>query len=64
MPFSPCENDLKLSDSTRNIDLIMVVTSTYLKEPVERFDLDNKPVTIYQTNGQELCGKLDITLER
>jgi 5'-nucleotidase len=60
------ENDLKLADSTRNIDLIIGGHShTYLKEPVERFDLDNKPVTIYQTNGRgAYVGKLDITLEK
>lgn len=60
------EADLKLAESTRQIDLIIGGHShTYLKEPVERINLDNKPVSIYQTNGRgAYVGRLDLTLEQ
>ena len=38
---------------------------TYLQEPTERLNLDNKPVTIYQTNGRgAYVGRMDLTLEQ
>ena len=58
--------DLDLAESSRHIDLIIGGHShTYLKEPTERLNLDNKPVTIYQTNGRgAYAGRLDLTLEQ
>lgn len=58
--------DLRLAESSRNIDLIIGGHShTYLQEPVERMNRDNKPVLIYQTSGRgATVGRMDITMER
>ncbi|MFA6795786.1 MAG: bifunctional metallophosphatase/5'-nucleotidase, partial [Proteiniphilum sp.] len=60
------EKDLNLAESSRHIDLIIGGHShTYLQEPTERLNLDNKPVTIYQTNGRgAYVGRMDLTLEQ
>lgn len=57
--------DLRLAESSRNIDLIIGGHShTYLQEPVERMNRDNKPVLIYQTSGRgATVGRMDITME-
>ncbi|MDD4778391.1 MAG: metallophosphatase [Fermentimonas sp.] len=59
-------NDLNLAESTRGIDLIIGGHShTYLKEPAVRKNIDNKDVSIYQTNGRGVfVGRLDIELEK
>ncbi len=58
--------DLQLAESSRNIDLIIGGHShTYLSEPVERSNRDNKPVMIYQTNGRGVyVGRMDVILEK
>ena len=58
--------DLRLAESSRHIDLIIGGHShTYLQEPVERMNRDNKPVLIYQTSGRgATVGRMDITMER
>ena len=58
--------DLNLAESTRGIDLIVGGHShTYMKEPAIRKNLDNKEVTIFQTNGRgEYVGRLDIELKK
>lgn len=60
------EKDLNLAESSRHINLIIGGHShTYLQEPTERLNLDNKPVTIYQTNGRgAYVGRMDLTLEQ
>ena len=60
------EADLKLAESSRNIDLIIGGHShTYMEVPVERSNRDNKPVMIYQTNGRGVyVGRIDVTLEK
>ena len=57
--------DLRLAESSRNIDLIIGGHShTYLQEPVERMNRENKPVLIYQTSGRgATVGRMDITME-
>lgn len=59
-------NDLKLAESTRNIDLILGGHShTYLKEPKVRKNADNKDVLIYQTSGRGVfVGKIDVEFEK
>lgn len=58
--------DLNLAESTRGIDLIVGGHShTYMKEPAIRKNLDNKEVTIFQTNGRGVyVGRLDIELKK
>lgn len=58
--------DLNLAESTRGIDLIVGGHShTYMKEPATRKNLDNKEVTIFQTNGRGVyVGRLDIELKK
>lgn len=58
--------DLKLAESSRNIDLIIGGHShTYMDKPAERLNKDNKPVLIYQTNGRgAYTGRIDVTLEK
>lgn len=58
--------DLTLAESSRHIDLIIGGHShTYLQEPVERLNRDNKPVLIYQTSGRgAYVGRMDVTLEK
>jgi 5'-nucleotidase len=58
--------DLRLAESSRNIDLILGGHShTYLPEPVERRNRDNRPVMIFQTNGRGVyVGKIDVTLKK
>lgn len=60
------QQDLKLAEKTRNIDLIIGGHShTYMKEPEVRKNLDNKEVMIYQTNGRGVyVGKIDVELEK
>ncbi len=57
--------DLRLAESSRNIDLIIGGHShTYLPEPVKRMNRDNKPVMIYQTSGRgATVARMDITME-
>lgn len=58
--------DLNLAESTKGIDLIVGGHShTYMKEPATRKNLDNKEVTIFQTNGRGVyVGRLDIELKK
>lgn len=58
--------DLNLAESTKGIDLIVGGHShTYMKEPAIRKNLDNKEVTIFQTNGRGVyVGRLDIELKK
>lgn len=58
--------DQQLAESSQHIDLILGGHShTYLSEPVEYTNRDNRPVMIYQTNGRgAYVGRMDITLER
>jgi 5'-nucleotidase len=58
--------DLNLAESTKGIDLIVGGHShTYMKEPATRKNLDNKEVTIFQTNGRGIyVGRLDIELKK
>ncbi|WP_294081009.1 bifunctional metallophosphatase/5'-nucleotidase [Proteiniphilum sp. UBA5384] len=60
------QQDQKLAESTRHIDLIIGGHShTYMKEPEIRKNLDNKDVMIYQTNGRgRYVGKIDVELEK
>lgn len=60
------EQDQKLAESTRQIDLIIGGHShTYMKEPLIRKNLDNKDVMIYQTNGRGIyVGRIDVELEK
>lgn len=60
------EQDLKLAESTRNIDLIIGGHShTYMKEPESRSNLENKEVLIYQTNGRGIfMGRVDVQFEK
>ena len=59
------QQDIKLAESTRNIDLIIGGHShTYMKKPEIRKNLDNKEVMIYQTNGRGIyVGRIDVELE-
>jgi 5''-nucleotidase/2'',3''-cyclic phosphodiesterase and related esterases len=58
--------DIKLAESSRNIDLIIGGHShTYMKEPDVRKNVDNKDVMIYQTAGRGVyVGRVDMTLEK
>jgi len=60
------QDDLQLAESSRYIDLILGGHShTYLSEPVERNNRDNKPVMIYQTNGRGIyVSRMDVILEK
>ena len=60
------QQDQKLAESTRHIDLIIGGHShSYMKEPEIRKNLDNKDVMIYQTNGRgRYVGKIDVELEK
>lgn len=58
--------DVKLAESTRNIDLILGGHShTYMKEPKVQKNADNKDVMIYQTAGRGVfVGKIEVELEK
>lgn len=58
--------DLKLAESTQNIDLILGGHShTYMKEPEIRKNHDNKEVSIFQTAGRGVfVGKIEVELEK
>ncbi|MDD4631241.1 MAG: metallophosphatase [Proteiniphilum sp.] len=58
--------DVRLAESSRNIDLIIGGHShTYLQEPTERMNRNNRPVMIYQTSGRgAYVGRMDVTMER
>lgn len=58
--------DLNLAESTNGIDIIIGGHShTYLKEPTIRKNINNKDVSIFQTNGRGIyVGRLDIDLEK
>lgn len=58
--------DLKLAESTKGIDLIIGGHShTYLKKPTVRKNIENKDVSIYQTNGRGVyVGRVDIEMEK
>ncbi len=58
--------DVRLAESSRNIDLIIGGHShTFLQEPTACMNRDNRPVMIYQTNGRgAYVGRMDITMER
>ncbi len=58
--------DIKLAESSRNIDLIIGGHShTYMKQPSVINNLDNKEVMIQQTNGRGVfVGRFDIEFEK
>lgn len=58
--------DVRLAESSRNIDLIIGGHShTFLQEPTERMNRNNRPVMIYQTSGRgAYVGRMDVTMER
>lgn len=60
------QDDIKLAESTRNIDLIIGGHShTFMKEPDIRKNPDNKDVMIYQTNGRGVyVGRIDVELKK
>lgn len=59
-------SDLKLAESSKNIDLIIGGHShTYMKEPTIVKNIDNKDVSIFQTSGRGVyVGRLDVEFEK
>lgn len=60
------KNELELAENSRYIDIIIGGHShTFMQEPMERKNLDNKEVTVFQTNGRGVfVGRIDIELEK
>lgn len=59
-------DELKLAENTRNIDVIIGGHShTFMSKPSVRNNLDGKEVMVFQTNGRGVyVGRIDVELEK
>ena len=60
------QNELKLAENTRNIDIIIGGHShTFMSEPSLRNNLDGKEVLVFQTNGRGVyVGRINVELSK
>lgn len=60
------QNELKLAENTRNIDIIIGGHShTFMQKPSIRNNLDGKEVMVFQTNGRGVyVGRIDVELSK
>jgi 5'-nucleotidase len=60
------QNELKLAENSRNIDIIIGGHShTFMQKPSIRNNLDGKEVLVFQTNGRGVyVGRIDVELNK
>ena len=60
------QNELKLAEDSRNIDVIIGGHShTFMQKPSVRNNLDGKEVLVFQTNGRGVyVGRIDVEINK